>query len=162
MISGITSRNHVSSQISGTPVTASSRFDSETAPSFRPPSAAIEPFADLELVVRRHPRVVDEPGDEASRAGRRSESAIADLRAIDRLMAAIPDHARPQTIWVNIPKNQYEVFKHELNALGTIESEMAVPLLREQHAGQADGQIRVKLIAIPTTETPISTAPANR
>jgi hypothetical protein len=36
-----------------------------------------------------------------------------------------------------------------LDALGTIESELAVPLLREQSAARDDGHVRVKLTAVP-------------
>jgi hypothetical protein len=83
-------------------------------------------------------------------------------RAIDRLMAAIPDNARPQTIWVTVPKNQYEQFKKELDALGTIESEIHVPLFRDQTAAQIDGQIRVRLTAIPEADSSTSNPPAGR
>jgi hypothetical protein len=71
-------------------------------------------------------------------------------------MAAIPDHSRPQTIWIKVPENQYEEFKRELHSLGTIESEARVPLLRDQGASH-DGHVRVKLTALPAGET----APAN-
>ena len=77
-------------------------------------------------------------------------------------MAAIPDQARPQTIWVTVPKNLYEQFKKELHALGTIESETEVPLLRDQTAAQTDGQLRVKLTAMPGADSPTSNAPASR
>jgi len=75
-------------------------------------------------------------------------------RAIDRLMAAIPDRTRPQTIWITVPKDQYEQFKKELQTLGTMESETRVPLLRDQAASQADGHIRVKLTALPAVDKP--------
>jgi hypothetical protein len=83
-------------------------------------------------------------------------------RAIDRLMAAIPDHARPQTIWVTVPKNQYEQFKKDLDALGTIESEIHVPLLGDQTSAQIDGQIRVRLTAMPEADRLTPTPPAGR
>jgi Putative zinc-finger len=130
--------NHAQSQW-GTPVTFSFPVESE----FRSP--APEPFADYELTVRRRSRAA-----EAAQQDNSGEKAP--RRAIDRLMAAIPDHSRPQTIWVNVPKNQYEQFKKELDALGTIESELAVPLLREQSAVRGDGHVRVKLTAMPTVE----------
>jgi hypothetical protein len=125
----------------GTPVTFSSSFEFDAGNAFRSP-AMLEPFADYELTVRRRSRSA-----EGMRRGRAGESASP--RAIDRLMAAIPDHSRPQTIWVNVPKNQYEQFKKDLDALGTIESELAVPLLREQSAVRDDGHVRVKLTAVP-------------
>jgi hypothetical protein len=77
-------------------------------------------------------------------------------------MAAIPDHARPQTIWINVPENQYEDFKKELFYLGIIESEYRVPMLREQTAIQSDGQVRVKLTALPAVETVAPSPPASR
>jgi hypothetical protein len=125
----------------GTPVTFSSPFEFEAGNPFRSPTV-LEPFADYELTVRRRSR-------SAQGAQRASARESAPPRAIDRLMAAIPDHSRPQTIWVNVPKNQYEQFKKELDALGTIESELAVPLLREQSAARDDGHVRVKLTAVP-------------
>jgi hypothetical protein len=76
-------------------------------------------------------------------------------------MAAIPDHTRPQTIWINVPETQYEEFKQELFKLGIIEAESRVPMLREQ-ASQADGQIRVKLTALPHGEAAAPNRPASR
>jgi hypothetical protein len=75
-------------------------------------------------------------------------------------MAAIPDHSRPQTIWVNVPEAQYEEFRNELYKLGIIESENRVPLLREQPTG--DGQIRVKLTALPAAESATSNPATGR
>jgi hypothetical protein len=118
----------------------------------------IEPFADLELVLRRH---AAQPAGDGTGAMRKTESnqGVAERqtppRPIDRLMAAIPDRTRPQTIWINVPENQYEDFKKELNALGIIESEIRVPLLRDQATN--DGHIRVKLTALPAAEA----APSN-
>jgi hypothetical protein len=80
-------------------------------------------------------------------------------RAIDRLMAAIPDHTRPQTIWITVPKDQYEQFKKELQTLGNMESETRVPMLRDQSASQADGHIRVKLTALPAADKPAANQP---
>ena len=83
-------------------------------------------------------------------------------RPIERLMAAIPDHTRPQTIWINVPQNQYEQFKNELYMLGIIESEIRVPMLREPTAGHADGQVRVKLTALPAGEAAPQNPPTDR
>ena len=166
-ISGTRVTTHASSPVGGSPVTFS--FPSESdAGAFRAPPAVMEPFADFELIVRRHPRPADEPRRDVAGMSRKAEAGkpaaerSSAPRAIDRLMAAIPDHARPQTIWVNVPKDQYEQFKKELRALGTIESEIRVPLLRDQTAAHGDGQIRVRLTAMPTAESSTPNPPANR
>jgi hypothetical protein len=133
---------------------------------FRSAPTAIEPFADYELVLRRHGSGPAERPGEAGRAPQRLESTRTSAdhpstaRAIDRLMAAIPDHSRPQTIWITVPKDQYEQFKKELQTLGTMESETRVPLLRDQAASQADGHIRVKLTALPAADKPSLNQPS--
>ena len=116
---------------------------------FRAGPIKIEPFADLELILRRHTAPLTTGGDV-----RNSEfGQAAAPRPIERLMAAIPDRTRPQTIWINVPEDQYESFKSELHTIGIIESESRVPMLREQTGGYADRQIRVKLTAVPPVET---------
>jgi anti-sigma factor RsiW len=166
MISGTAVANHVSSQAGGGSVALSFPFESDAA--FRSGPSFIVPFADYELVVRRHGRPPAESRSEAAAALRKAEmnQPAAERpsipRPIDRLMAAIPDHARPQTIWVTVPKNQYEQFKKELDALGTIESEIRVPLLRDQTAAQIDGQIRVRLTAVPEADSSTPNPPAGR
>jgi hypothetical protein len=135
------------------PITA----DQDSAGSRAAPPV-IEPFADFEVIVRRHITRPAEPRGDAAAVLRKAEVSqnTADgqvrPRPIDRLMAAIPDHTRPQTIWINVLENQYEEFKKELHALGIIESETRVPLLRDHAAGRADGHIRVKLTALPAGE----------
>jgi hypothetical protein len=147
--------------VSGTPVPAapmppssgansfSNRSDPDIS-AFRASPINIEPFADLELILRRH------TGPSATDGGdvRKTEVGQAAVpRPIDRLIAAIPDRTRPQTIWINVPEDQYESFKGELYTIGIIESESRVPMLREQTGGYADRQIRVKLTAVPAAET---------
>jgi hypothetical protein len=168
MISGTAVANHVSSQAGGGSGTPAFPFESDPATAFRSAPSAIVPFADYELVVRRHGRPPAELRGDVTGAVRKTEMSQADERpsttprAIDRLMAAMPDHARSQTIWVTVPKNLYEQFKKELHALGTIESETRVPLLRDQTAAQTDGQIRVKLTAIPVADSSTPNPPASR
>jgi len=167
MISGTAVANHVSSQAGGGSGTLAFPFESDPATAFRSAPSAIVPFADYELVVRRHGRPPAESRGDGMGAVRKTEMSQAaerpsTPRAIDRLMAAIPDHARPQTIWVTVPKNLYEQFKKELHALGTIESETQVPLLRDQTAAQADGQIRVRLTAMPGADSSTPNPPASR
>ena len=168
MISGTAVANHVSSQGGGGLGALAFPFESDPATAFRSASSAIVPFADYELVVRRHSRQPAESRGDVTDAARKTEMSQAaerpstTPRAIDQLMAAIPDQARPQTIWVTVPKNLYEQFKKELHALGTIESETQVPLLRDQTAAQTDGQIRVKLTAMPGADSPTSNPPASR
>ena len=143
--------------VSSTPVGPSSAAAGAGVTTFRNPvepanPPAIMPFADLELVVRRHSTALaNSPGVfRNAQANQEAELALSP-RPIERLMAAIPDHTRPQTIWVNVPETQYEDFKKELYFLGIIESEVRVPLLRDQAAG-GDGHVRVKLTAIPAGE----------
>ena len=168
MISGTAVANHVSSQGGGGLGTLAFPFESDPATAFRSAPSAIVPFADYELVVRRHGRPPAESRGDVTGAVRKTEMSQAaerpstTPRAIDQLMAAIPDQARPQTIWVTVPKNLYEQFKKELHALGTIESETEVPLLRDQTAAQTDGQIRVKLTAMPGADSPTPNPPASR
>jgi hypothetical protein len=128
----------------------SAQSDSDGA-ALRAAPATIEPFADLELTVRRHTNPPAESRSDGVDA-LKAEVRPATLRPIERLMAAIPDRTRPQTIWINVPENQYEQFKKELHTLGIIESETRVPLLRDQAATYSDGQIRVKLTAVPAGE----------
>jgi hypothetical protein len=166
MITGTTVASHSSSQLGGSPATLSFPFESDNPGALR--SAPIEPFADFELIVRRHPPELGERRSDPAGTLRRAEAGKTSAerpsapRAIDRLMAAIPDHSRPQTIWVTVPINQYEQFKDELHALGTIESEFRVPLLRDRTAAQGDGHIRVKLMALPTPDNATPNTPANR
>jgi hypothetical protein len=166
VISGTAVANHVSSQAGGGSAALSSPFEFDAG--FRSAPSSIVPFADYELVVRRHGRPPTEPRSEAAAALRNAQMSQAASerpatpRAIDRLMAAIPDHARPQTIWVTVPKNQYEQFKKDLDALGTIESEIHVPLLGDQTSAQIDGQIRVRLTAMPEADRSTPTPPAGR
>jgi hypothetical protein len=130
--------------VPSTPVsntTTPTGFPSPTEVDFPSSRYPIEPFADLEIVLRRHLTPAESPFREAVHN--------APLRPIERLMAAIPDITRPQTIWVNVPENQFEDFKRELFQLGIIESESRIPVLREQ---VTDGRIRVKLTALPATE----------
>jgi Putative zinc-finger/Predicted integral membrane protein (DUF2275) len=168
MISGTAVANHVSSQGGGGSGTPAFPFESDPATAFRSAPSAIVPFADYELVVRRHGRPPAESRGDVTDAVRKAEMSQAaerpssTPRAIDQLMTAIPDQARPQTIWVTVPKNLYEQFKKELHALGTIESETEVPLLRDQTAAQTDGQIRVKLTAMPGADSPTPNPPASR
>lgn len=167
MISGTAVANHISSQGGGGSLTLAFPFESDPQTAFRSAPSAIVPFADYELVVRRHGRPPAESRGDVTAAMRKAEIGQATERpltprAIDRLMAAIPDHARPQTIWVTVPKNLYEQFKKELHALGTIESETQVPLLRDQTAAQTDGQIRVRLTAMPGAESSTPNPPTSR
>ncbi|HEX2226134.1 MAG TPA: DUF2275 domain-containing protein [Candidatus Binatia bacterium] len=137
----------------------SNRPEPDISSAFRASPINIEPFADLELILRRHTAPLTTGGDV-----RNTElGQAAAPRPIERLMAAIPDRSRPQTIWINVPEDQYESFKSELYTIGIIESESRVPMLREQTGGYADRQIRVKLTAVPPADTSSpNTAPADR
>ncbi len=159
-ISGTPIATHSSSQVSSSPSTFFSPLESDTGAALRPVSPAIEPFADYELVLRRHRHEAVEPRGEVRERRDRLEPSrkISEPQptpsAIQRLMSAIPDHTRPQTIWITVPRSEYEKFKIELQHLGTIESESRVPLWRDNAASQSDGQVRVKLTALPAAESP--------
>jgi hypothetical protein len=140
------------STVPSTPPSGSGPSPTEVdLPNFRQPPSSIEPFADLEIIVRRHA---------VSELPRAAGPASLSPRPIERLSAAIPDHTRPQTIWVRIPNAQFEEFKRELSNLGIIESEFQVPMLREQSAD--DGHIRVKLTAVPSADLPSANPPEER
>jgi anti-sigma factor RsiW len=147
--------------VSGTPVptapmppsSGANSFSNRSDPdisAFRASPINIEPFADLELILRRH---TAPPAIDGGDVRKTDVGQAAAPRPIERLMAAIPDRTRPQTIWINVPEDQYESFKSELYTIGIIESESRVPMLREQTGGYADRQIRVKLTAVPAPET---------
>lgn len=167
-ISGTPVANNSSSQLGGSPFTFSFPFESDSGAALRSMSPAIEPFADYELVLRRHRHEAVEPlgavGAPKQRleASRKISEPASTPRAIERLMTAIPDHTRPQTIWIIVPRNQYENFKSELQQLGTIESEARVPLWRDSAPSQSDGQLRVKLTALPTTDSPAADKPSGQ
>jgi Putative zinc-finger len=159
-VAPIVSSTPVSSPTHGQPGSSASNFSFPSefdSTAFKSAPLAIEPFADYELVIRRHPQQSVERRGDAVGAPQRSETANAGRdgsltpRAIDRLMAAIPDRTHPQTIWVNVPQNQFDEFIKELEILGAIESQTRVPLLRDQ-TSPADGQIRVKLTALPARD----------
>ncbi len=159
-ISGTPIATRSSSQVSGSPTPFFSPFESDTGAALRPVSPAIEPFADYELVLRRHHHETTDPrggvGERRERleTSRQISEPQPTPRAIERLMNAIPDHTRPQTIWITVPSSQYEKFKLELQYLGTIQSESRVPLWRDNAPSQSDGQIRVKLTALPAVDRP--------
>ena len=126
---------------------------------FRPGMASIEPFADYELVLRRLPlQQQDQSRRDNATAQRKPDVGLAAgrqsaPRSLDRLLAAVPDTTKPQTVWVTLPQSQYEQFKRELRAVGIIESESLFPLLRKEAASQGDRQLQIKLTVIPAAET---------
>jgi anti-sigma factor RsiW len=169
-VTSIVSGTPIASPTYGQPVSNPSNFSFPSeldSAAFKSAPLAIEPFADYELVVRRHPHQSVEQGGNSVGAPQRSEAANTDPdrppapRAIDRLMAAIPDRTRPQTIWVNVPQNQFDEFIKELAILGAIESQTRVPLLRDQPS-PADGQIRVRLTALPARDPKDTNASTGR
>jgi hypothetical protein len=138
----VESKGPIGGLISGIPVVNTGTGSSFSPPpefgngSLRPGSMSIEPFADYELVFR--PRV-------RPQAERQAPSSI-----LDRLPS---DNSNPQTVWFSVPQNQYEQFKKDLSAAGTIESEVLVPLLRKEGLSQAGGQLQIKVTVLPVAET---------
>jgi len=139
----VESKGSMGGLISGIPVVNTGMGSAPFSPppefgnaSLRPGSMSIEPFADYELVFR--PRV-------RPQAERQAPSSI-----LDRLPT---DNSTPQTVWFTVPQNQYEQFKKDLGATGTIESELLVPLLRKEGLSQAGGQLQIKVTVLPVAET---------
>jgi hypothetical protein len=158
------SRGRASGIIAGTPVIntgAGSRqyfSPAEFASGLlRSGPVSIEPFADYEMVFRLQSQLQDQarrenpPASEKSNprpvAGRQGGSEV-----LDRLLEAVADSTQPQTVWVTVPKSQYEQLKRELRALGTIESEAQIPLLRYEPGAQTNGQLQIKLTVFPVPE----------
>jgi hypothetical protein len=134
--------------------------------SLRPGVASIEPFADYDLVLRRFPlQQQDQSRRDSATARRKPDVGLAAGRqsvpqSLDRVLAAVPDTTQPQTVWITLPQSQYEQFKRDLRAVGTIESETHNPLLRSEPGEQTNGQLQIKLMVIPAAETNRS-APAS-
>ncbi len=148
--------------IAGTPVT-NSVFGSGQVPSefesgfLRSGSVSIEPFADYEMVFRLHPQLQDQARrDNPNLSQKAGARAVAERQGaagvLDRLLESVGDGTRPQTVWLSVSKSQYEQWKKELRAVGTIESETQIPLLRAEPGAQTNGQLQIKLTVFPATE----------
>ena len=122
--------------------------------SLRPGSTPIEPFADYELVFRpraqaRRDRLGESRKQETGGVAARSAAP----GGIDRLLESMADNTGAQTVWLTVPKKEYEQLKRDLRSVGAIESELLVPLLRKEGVGDSDGQLQIKLTVLPATET---------
>lgn len=132
-----------------------SEFESS---SLRPGSVSIEPFADYELVFRfRAPTRSQARRDNLDDSRKQETAGVAPRSAapgaIERLLEAIADNAGSQTVWLSVPKKEYEQLKRDLRAVGAIESELLVPLLRKESISEGDGQLQIKLTVLPAMET---------
>ena len=163
-LSLVESRGRTGGIISGTPVInaggASGQFPSPTEfenTFLRSGPVSIEPFADYEMVFRLKSQLQDQARrDNPAPSQKSSTRALAERQAtpgaLDRLLEAVADSTRPQTIWLTVPKSQYEQLKKELRAVGTIESEEQIPLLRAEPGAQNNGQLQIKLTVLPAPE----------
>ncbi|HUK39838.1 MAG TPA: DUF2275 domain-containing protein [Candidatus Acidoferrales bacterium] len=136
----------------GTPVSAGQgpNITESKGGSLRPESMTIEPFADYEMVFRL-------PNQAQRDSAKIDASAVMERQtppeSLDRLMELVAGSGQPQTVWLNVSKNQYEQLKRQLRAMGTVESETPFPFLRAQPGEQNDGQLQIKLTVLPPTET---------
>lgn len=147
--------------VSGTPIKSAGQFPETVeikSGSLRPEAMSIEPFADYELVFRLQSPAQEQAArrDNLGLSQKFSAPAIAGRQAagdLDRLLDVLAGSTQPQTVWLTVSKNQYEQLKKELRALGTIESETEVPLLRAEPGEQNSGQLQIKLTVFPPPET---------
>jgi hypothetical protein len=79
-----------------------------------------------------------------------ARQAVGDL---NQLLDAVASSTQPQTVWLTVPKSQYEQLKKQLRAIGTIESEKQIPLLMAEPGEQNNGQLQIKLTVLPAPET---------
>jgi type IV secretory pathway VirB10-like protein len=164
----IESRGRVGGVVTGTPVVNptmprmgrspfSLRSETETD-SLRAGSVSIAPLADYELVVRRRSSQQDQTlRDHLIPLAKPSDPAAAERKqtmpgSIERLVAMIPDTARPHIVWVNLVPSQFGQFKRDLVSLGTIESESATTFRDLEFASKSDSDILIKLTILPASE----------
>ena len=120
--------------------------------SLRSGAMPVEPFADYEMIFRLQSPTRDQTRRENLALSQKS-SGRGLAGVLDRVMQAVSDSARPQTIWFTVSKNQYEQLKRELRAAGTIESEIQIPLFSAEPGEQNDGQLQIKLTVFPAPES---------
>jgi Putative zinc-finger/Predicted integral membrane protein (DUF2275) len=151
--------------VSGTPVISSGQlsetFEFKTG-SLRPESVSVEPFADYELLFRLQSLAQDSAGLSQKAGTRTVAERQAVARDLDPILEAVAGSRQPQTVWLTVPKSQYEQWKRELRAIGTIESETQVPLLRAEPGEQNGGQLQIKLTVLPAPETNRATPSRDR
>ena len=147
--------------VSGTPIKNAGQFPETVeikSGSLRPEAMSIEPFADYEMVFRLQSPAQEQAArrDNLGLSQKFSAPPITGRQAagdLDRLLDVLAGSTQPQTVWLTVPKNQYEQLKKELRALGTIESETQIPLLRAEPGEQNSGQLQIKLTVFPPPET---------
>ena len=141
VISGTPIVNPATPRIGAGPFSLPSELEAE---SFRvPSSSSFARLADYELVVRRRPGQQDSiPGDDP----RRLQSNL------DRLMAMIPDSARPHIVWVSLAPSQLDQFKRDLLSMGTIESESATSYRDLEFASKTGSEMLIRLTILPAIE----------
>ena len=144
----------------------SEAFEFKTG-SLRPESVSIEPFADYELLFRLQSLAQDQARrDTVELPQKPGAPAVAERQAVardlDPILEAVAGSRQPQTVWLTVPKSQYEQWKRELRAIGTIESETQVPLLRAEPGEQNGGQLQIKLTVLPAPETNRATPSRDR
>ena len=89
--------------------------------------------ADHELAIRLEEQRRDEKGaaDRLASAGaqaeRRSLTSQEEVKNLDQARERAIQTGHPQTVWITIAPNQYELFKKELADMGGIEVEAFTP-----------------------------------
>ena len=70
---------------------------------------------------------------------------------------------QPQTVWVTVALNQYDLFKKELTDLGNIEAESSTSE-QSDAAAKSSGRVRVKVTILPplSSEKPAPSQPSSR
>jgi len=137
-------------------------------PEFKTPSLQVEPFADYEIVFRlQSPAQEQVRRDNVGLSQSPGAPAIAARQPVgdlNQLLDAVAGSTQPQTVWLTVPKSQYEQLKKQLRAIGTIESEKQIPLLMAEPGEQNNGQIQIKLTVLPPPETkrPAPSSPSDK
>jgi hypothetical protein len=124
----------------------------------RPLRGPIEPFANYELIFRRRGQTRDQARRDNLSGSMNEETDSANSKSstptpAERLLNSVSNDAGTQTIWFSVPKKEYEQFKRELRAIGAIESELPVQLLRTDSAIETEDPLQIKMTVIPGTET---------
>jgi hypothetical protein len=134
--------------------------------SLRPETISVEPFADYEMVFRLQSLASDEARKDSPGLAQAATRSVAERQAaardLDPTLEAVASSRQAKTVWLTIPKSQYEQWKKELRAIGTIESETQVPLLRAEPGEQNGGQLQIKLTVLPAPETNRATPSRDR
>jgi Putative zinc-finger/Predicted integral membrane protein (DUF2275) len=125
--------------------------------------------ADHELAIR-----LKEPGrDHKAAADRlssgngetepRSLPSQEEAKNLDQARQQAIQTGQQQTVWVTIARNQYELFKKQLEDLGNIEAESSTPDRKNDAVDKSSDQLRIKVTILPLSSgNPVSSQPSGR